>query len=97
MISYGTYFNPIVGAYLYPRGEDFEKEKYFERYNSFYLKRREQQIMVKLLKKLTWKDFILAAVAFVFIIVQVWLSLTMPDYMSEITKLVQTKGSKMIF
>lgn len=51
--------------------------------------------MVKLLKKLTWKDFILAAVAFVFIIVQVWLSLTMPDYMSEITKLVQTKGSKM--
>ena len=51
--------------------------------------------MGKLLKKLTWKDFILAAVAFVFIIVQVWLSLTMPDYMSEITKLVQTKGSKM--
>ena len=51
--------------------------------------------MVKLSKKLTWKDFILAAVAFVFIIVQVWLSLTMPDYMSEITKLVQTKGSKM--
>ena len=51
--------------------------------------------MVKLLKKLTWKDFILAEVAFVFIIVQVWLSLTMPDYMSEITKLVQTKGSKM--
>ena len=51
--------------------------------------------MVKLLKKLTWKDFILAAAAFVFIIVQVWLSLTMPDYMSEITKLVQTKGSKM--
>ena len=51
--------------------------------------------MVKLLKKLTWKDFILAAVAFVFIIVQVWLSLTMPDYMSEITKLVQTKGSNM--
>lgn len=51
--------------------------------------------MVKLLKKLTWKDFILAAIAFVFIIVQVWLSLTMPDYMSEITKLVQTKGSKM--
>lgn len=51
--------------------------------------------MVKLLKKLTWKDFILVAAAFVFIIVQVWLSLTMPDYMSEITKLVQTKGSKM--
>ena len=34
MVSYGTYFNPIVGAYLYPRGEDFSKEKYFERYDS---------------------------------------------------------------
>ena len=51
--------------------------------------------MVKMLKKLTWKDFILGEVAFVFIIVQVWLSLTMPDYMSEITKLVQTKGGLM--
>lgn len=51
--------------------------------------------MLKLLKKLTLKDWILAAAAFVFIIVQVWLSLTMPDYMSEITRLVQTQGSSM--
>lgn len=34
MLSYGTYFNPIVGLYLYPRGENFEKEKYFERYDA---------------------------------------------------------------
>ena len=34
MISFGTYFNPIVGAYLYPRGMNFESEKYFERYNN---------------------------------------------------------------
>lgn len=34
MLSYGTYFNPIIGAYLYPRGEDFGKEKYFERYDA---------------------------------------------------------------
>lgn len=33
MVSYGTYFNPIVGAYLYPRGLDFEQEKYFERFD----------------------------------------------------------------
>ena len=33
MIAYGTYFNPIVGAYLYPRGEDFNREKEFERFN----------------------------------------------------------------
>ncbi len=51
--------------------------------------------MRKLLKKLTLKDWILAVVAFAFIIVQVWLSLTMPDYMSEITRLVQTQGSEM--
>ena len=30
-----------------------------------------------------------------FIVLQVWLELTMPDYMSEITRLVQTEGSKM--
>ncbi len=51
--------------------------------------------MIKLLKKLTLKDWLLAVVAFAFIIVQAWLSLTMPDYMSEITKLVQTQGSEM--
>lgn len=34
MVAYGTYFNPIVGAYLYPRGMDFEQEKYYERYDS---------------------------------------------------------------
>ena len=34
MISYGAYFNPIVGAYLYPRGENFDQEKYFERYDA---------------------------------------------------------------
>ncbi len=33
MISSGTYFNPIVGVYLYPRGLDFAGEKYFERYD----------------------------------------------------------------
>ena len=34
MISFGTYFNPIVGTYLYPRGENFEQEKFFERYDA---------------------------------------------------------------
>lgn len=53
------------------------------------------EAMLKLLKKLNAKDWILACIAFVFIIAQVWLSLTMPDYMSEITKLVQTQGNEM--
>ena len=34
-------------------------------------------------------------VCLIFIIGQVWLDLTMPDYMSEITTLVQTEGSAM--
>ncbi len=33
MISYGTYFNPIVGLYLYPRGENFDQERAYERYD----------------------------------------------------------------
>lgn len=49
--------------------------------------------MKKLLRNLTKKEWALAAVAFVFIIVEVWLELTMPEYMAEITRLVQTNSS----
>ena len=48
--------------------------------------------MLKLLKELNKKDWFFAFISFILIIVQVWLELKMPDYMSEITKLVQTKG-----
>lgn len=51
--------------------------------------------MLKILKNLTKKEWSLAALALVFIVAQVWLDLTMPDYMSEITILVQTPGSEM--
>lgn len=34
MISQGQYYNPIVAAYLFPRGEDFEAIKTFENYNT---------------------------------------------------------------
>ncbi|WP_287828867.1 TonB-dependent receptor [Bacteroides sp.] len=34
MVSQGQYWNPIVAAYLYPRGESFEKIKTFERFNA---------------------------------------------------------------
>lgn len=49
--------------------------------------------MLKLLKKLEKKEFILIFISLIFIIGQVWLDLKLPDYMSEITKLVQTEGS----
>ena len=51
--------------------------------------------MLKLLKELNKKDLFFAFISFILIIVQVWLELKMPDYMSEITKLVQTKGALM--
>ena len=41
--------------------------------------------MLKLLKKFTTKEWALASGTLVFIILQVWMDLTMPDYMSEIT------------
>lgn len=51
--------------------------------------------MTKLLKEFNKKDYFLVLVCILLIIFQVWLDLRLPDYMSEITKLVQTEGSKM--
>ena len=51
--------------------------------------------MLKILKYLKKKDWLYFAVALVFIVCQVKLELTMPEYMSEITMLVQTPGSEM--
>ena len=49
--------------------------------------------MLKLLTRFNKKEIILSLICLVFIISQVWLDLKLPDYMSEITKLVQTEGS----
>ena len=51
--------------------------------------------MLKLIKNLGKKEYIYIIISFVLIVSQVWLELKMPDYMSEITKLVQSEGSKM--
>ena len=51
--------------------------------------------MIKLLKKLRKRDWILIIFVFILTMIQVWLELKMPDFMSEITKLVQTEESKM--
>lgn len=51
--------------------------------------------MLKLLKNFTKKDWLIVAISLLLIIFQVWLDLKLPDYMSEITKLVQTEGSQM--
>ena len=49
--------------------------------------------MIKLLKKLTKKDWLFVIISIILIVFQVWLELKMPDYMSNITQLVQTKGA----
>ena len=51
--------------------------------------------MFKLFKNLTKKDLLYVVICITLIVFQVWLELKMPDYMSEITRLVQTEGSKM--
>ena len=51
--------------------------------------------MIKLLKNFSKKDWLTVIISFGLIFLQVWLELKMPDYMSEITVLVQTEGSKM--
>ncbi len=51
--------------------------------------------MIQIFKKLRKSDWLYIAVAIVFIAAQVWLDLKMPDYMSEITTLVQTPGNEM--
>lgn len=51
--------------------------------------------MIQLFKKLKAIEWALFGVSLIFIITQVWLDLKLPDYMSEITQLVQTPGSEM--
>lgn len=51
--------------------------------------------MLKLLKNLGKKEWLYITIGIIFILIQVWLELKMPEYMSTITRLVQTQGSKM--
>ena len=51
--------------------------------------------MIKLLKFLKKKEWLFFVMSLAFIVSQVWLDLKLPDYMSEITKLVESEGSAM--
>ena len=52
--------------------------------------------MFKLFKKLGKRELFYALICVAFISVNVYLELKIPDYMSQITVLVQTEGSKMV-
>ena len=52
--------------------------------------------MFRILKVLKWREWVYAALSVGFIVLQVWLDLTMPDYMSSITQLaVSGTGNNM--
>lgn len=52
--------------------------------------------MLKILKRLSGKEWLQAGISLLFIVSQVWLDLKLPDYMSEITRLTQTEGSALV-
>lgn len=51
--------------------------------------------MIKIFKNLSGRDWLFAVISLVFIVFQVWLDLKLPDYMSEITMLIQLDNSAM--
>ena len=55
----------------------------------------EAILVIKIFKYLKPKEWLMAGISLLFIIVQVWLDLKIPDFMFEVTKLTQTPGSKM--
>lgn len=51
--------------------------------------------MLKILKYFRSREWLLVLACLVFVTVQVWLDLLLPDFMAEITRLLQTSGSLM--
>ena len=49
--------------------------------------------MIRILKYLKLKEWIVALICLGFVTLQVWLDLKLPEYMAEVTTLVQTPGS----
>ena len=50
--------------------------------------------MLKIFKNLKKKDILYIVFCIFFIVIQVYLDLKLPDYMSDITRLIQTEGNK---
>lgn len=65
----------------------------FTHYSLRANKTRRNANMLKIFAYLSRKEWLLILASIIFIIGQVWLDLKLPDYMSEITTLVQTQSS----
>ena len=50
-------------------------------------------IMVRLLKKMQKKEWLMALCCAVLVLVQIYFDLRLPDYMSDLTVLIKTPGS----
>ena len=50
--------------------------------------------MFKIFKRLTAKELSMIVLAVIFVCLNVYLNLKIPDYMSDITTLLSTKGTK---
>ena len=50
--------------------------------------------MIKILKNLTKRDIVLIIISIILMVIQIFLELKLPDYMSNITILVQSEGSE---
>ncbi len=51
--------------------------------------------MIKLFRNFTKKDVVVIIICIIAMVFQVWIELKLPEYMSEITRLIQTDGSTM--
>jgi len=51
--------------------------------------------MLKLFKNFTKKDILVIIICIIAMVFQVWIELRLPEYMSEITRLIETEGSTM--
>jgi ATP-binding cassette subfamily B protein len=51
--------------------------------------------MIKILRYLSPREWLMALASLAFIVTQVWMELSIPEYMAEITTLVKTPGSAM--
>lgn len=50
--------------------------------------------MVKIFKRLTLREWLMALLSVIFVGIEVWANLEVPSYMSDITKLLQTEGTQ---
>lgn len=73
----------------------FGYDRLCEEYNIYRNEERRDSPMLRLFRRFRSKEWALIGVCLLIVAAQVWLDLRLPEYMTEITALVQTEGSAM--